>query len=721
MRNNINTDNMLRVGTVLHGTYRIDRYLSSGGFGNTYVATNIQFGEQYAIKEFFMRGISQRDNNNTTVSVSNTDNRETFASQLEKFKKEARRLRKLNNEHIVRVHDLFEENGTAYYVMDYIDGENLSDRLKRTGKPLSEAEVMQLLPQILDALEAAHKEGILHLDLKPANIMVDKQGVVKLIDFGASKQQSAQGGATTSTAVSYTNGYAPREQMEQNLEKFGPWTDFYALGATLYTLLTNKKPPLPSDIDDDGSEDKHLALPMPASCSETIRKFVLSLLQTDRLKRPQSYDDIYDYRKKIETDENLLDTPLGKENTLLVNQKASEHTSFAHCPFNELLEKAVNGDDEAQFEVGSRYFRGVGIKKDYKLALKWFEKSAISGNPHAECSLGFCYYNGEGVKRNYNEALSWFIKAAEQGSAEAQNQIGVIYTQGLGTNQDLEQARLWFVESSKNGFKEADENLRKLDELQISFIKRHNIKRVGKGEKKILKLCLWIINSLVIAISSVAIYSKFGGGLDYFGINYENELCSPIMYWACGRNWGDFFAYHTPVCILGTYLFILPGLWVISALIMWLNYIPKRTFFVKMLGLSIISLSIWWIISSFALYNPKIEQYENDSYGWNETNDGSRIWNSNKWLFVETPHSPFEAIIRVCDVGNSDVKVHSFYSEIAMYYETTFTSLFVVYLIMELFLVIQPVNRIKRWWKNHYDDVNIGFLKGSKGNRNHSL
>ena len=291
----INVDNMLRVGTVLHGTYSIDRYLSSGGFGNTYVATNIQFGEQYAIKEFFMRGVSQRDNNNTTVSVSNSDNRETFASQLEKFKKEARRLRKLNNEHIVRVHDLFEENGTAYYVMDYIDGENLSDRLKRTGKPLSEAEVIQVLPQILDALEVAHKEGILHLDLKPANIMVDKQGVVRLIDFGASKQQSAQGGATTSTAVSYTNGYAPREQMEQNLEKFGPWTDFYALGATLYTLLTNKKPPLPSDIDDDGSEDKHLALPMLANCSEKLRNLILWLMDTNKNRRPQNIEEIKKY------------------------------------------------------------------------------------------------------------------------------------------------------------------------------------------------------------------------------------------------------------------------------------------------------------------------------------------------------------------------------------------------------------------------------------------
>ena len=307
----INVDNMLRVGTVLHGTYRIDRYLSSGGFGNTYVATNIQFGEQYAIKEFFMRGVSQRDNNNTTVSVSNTDNRDTFASQLEKFKKEARRLHNLNNEHIVRVHDLFEENGTAYYVMDYIDGENLSDRLKRTGKPLSEAEVMQLLPQILDALEAAHKEGILHLDLKPANIMVNRQGVVKLIDFGASKQQSAQGGATTSTAVSYTNGYAPREQMEQNLEKFGPWTDFYALGATLYTLLTNKKPPLPSDIDDDGSEDKHLALPMPANCSEKLRNLVLWLMSTNRISRPQSVEQIY---LKLKNSASLYSTNTSRNN-----------------------------------------------------------------------------------------------------------------------------------------------------------------------------------------------------------------------------------------------------------------------------------------------------------------------------------------------------------------------------------------------------------------------
>lgn len=281
--NNIQQEGMLPVGTILRGTYRIEDYLSSGGFGNTYVVTNIEFNERYAIKEFFMRGVNQRDEGQSSVSVSNSANRNSFEEQREKFKKEARRLRQLSNSHVVRVHDLFDENGTSYYVMDFIDGESLSDRLKRTGQPISETEVRNYLLQILDGLEEIHNKGFQHLDLKPANIMVDKQGNITIIDFGASKQMRPDGGATASTAICYTPGYAPREQMEQNFEKFGPWTDLYALGATLYNILTTNKPPMPSDIDDEGDA----AFSFPSSVSNEMRSYILWLMQPNRTKRPQ--------------------------------------------------------------------------------------------------------------------------------------------------------------------------------------------------------------------------------------------------------------------------------------------------------------------------------------------------------------------------------------------------------------------------------------------------
>ena len=254
---------------------------------------NIEFGEHVAIKEFFMKGVTERDETTGGISVSNITNYESFVQQREKFKKEARRLRKLRNPHIVDVHDLFEENSTVYYVMDFIDGENLAERMKRTGEPLSEKEVWNLLPQILDALKAVHAAGLWHLDLKPGNIMVDKDGNATLIDFGASKQMDAQtGGATAKTAVSFTNGYAPREQMEKNYSKMGPWTDIYSLGATLYALLTNKRPPLPSDLDDDDSPDKHVALPFSDEVSDTIRNLILWMMNTHRSKRPQSINEL---------------------------------------------------------------------------------------------------------------------------------------------------------------------------------------------------------------------------------------------------------------------------------------------------------------------------------------------------------------------------------------------------------------------------------------------
>lgn len=284
----------IKLGTTLQrGKYRVEAVIGEGGFGNTYMATNCETGERIAIKEFFWRGVTERDDMTGSISVSDISLYEVFKQQKEKFRKEAARLQQFNNPHIVHVYDQFEENGTAYYVMDFIDGESLSEKMKRTGLPLTEQEVRELLPQMLDALKCVHDAGLLHLDLKPGNLMVDKQGNVKLIDFGASKQLDSQrGGATAKTRQTYTNGYAPREQMDENFSKYGPWTDLYALGATLYCLLTKRRPPMPLDLDDDESDDKHIALPFPENISEDTRSLVRWMMNTNRSKRPQSVSEM---------------------------------------------------------------------------------------------------------------------------------------------------------------------------------------------------------------------------------------------------------------------------------------------------------------------------------------------------------------------------------------------------------------------------------------------
>ena len=285
---NVDQQNMLPIGTVLHDSFRVERHLSSGGFGNTYVVTHVHFDEQTALKEFFMKGVTQR-NGDATVSVSNAENQEQFASQLEKFKKEALRLRRLQNENIVRVHDLFEANGTAYYVMDLVDGESLSERMKRLNRPLTETEVMALLPQVLHALEGVHNQQMWHLDLKPANIMMNRQGRVVLIDFGASKQMDAsQGYTSTSSAMCYTPGYAPPEQIEGSLKRIGPWTDFYALGATIYNLLTRQQPPSSTDVMMEGEDAFHF----PASVSSDMRQLIIWMMEARPASRPQSVEEI---------------------------------------------------------------------------------------------------------------------------------------------------------------------------------------------------------------------------------------------------------------------------------------------------------------------------------------------------------------------------------------------------------------------------------------------
>ena len=280
---------MLPIGTLLQdGKYRVVRYIASGGFGNTYVVEHVKLHKLLALKEFYMRGVNSR--NGLIVTVSVDDNRDAFEQMREKFYKEAQRLAQLDESHIVEVSDFFEENSTAYYTMRLIDGESLAAKMKRSQQPLNENDVCLILPQVLQALRRVHSQGIYHLDLKPGNIMCDADGHCYIIDFGASKQFSTDQNQTlsTSTGLCYTPGFAPSEQVSGNVKRIGPWTDLYALGATLYNLLTNKMPPSPDDIINDGNEVFHF----PIWVSSRMRHLIVWLMSPRATDRPQTVDDV---------------------------------------------------------------------------------------------------------------------------------------------------------------------------------------------------------------------------------------------------------------------------------------------------------------------------------------------------------------------------------------------------------------------------------------------
>ena len=248
----------LIIGTLLHGgTYKIEKILGQGSFGITYLAEHTNLGKKVAIKEFFMKELNSRGEDGSITGMSDSSLSQNYC---QKFKKEAINLSRLDHPNIVRVTDSFSENGTFYYVMDFIEGQNLNDYIK--SHYIDEAEAVSIIKSVADALIYMHEEKhMLHLDLKPGNVMRrESDGHIFLIDFGLSKHYSTDGQPETSTTIGLgTAGYAPIEQGNQAKNgEFRPTIDVYALGATFYKLLTRETPPPASDLvsDDELLENK---------------------------------------------------------------------------------------------------------------------------------------------------------------------------------------------------------------------------------------------------------------------------------------------------------------------------------------------------------------------------------------------------------------------------------------------------------------------------------
>ncbi len=283
--------NPLAEGTILRGAkqeYCIRKALGQGTFGITYRATTKMEGPlgaievNVAIKEFFMK--SNNNRHGSEVTYSGSDN--IFESYKKMFAREASNLGKLNHRHIVKVLEYFEANNTYYYVMEYCSGGSLDNVIARRGQ-LPEEEALHYFGQLSSAVSHMHAHKMLHLDIKPANIVLRENGELVLIDFGLSKQYDTDGNPESSTRIGAgTPGYAPIEQARhrRDSKQFAATLDVYALGATLFKMLTGVTPPDASEVAEEG-------LPVDMLRSHGVSEHLISCLtkaMSLRLKRYQS-------------------------------------------------------------------------------------------------------------------------------------------------------------------------------------------------------------------------------------------------------------------------------------------------------------------------------------------------------------------------------------------------------------------------------------------------
>ena len=323
----------LSTGTLLReGAYRIERVLGQGAFGITYLAEHVHLGKKIAIKEFFMKEVNSRGEDGSITGMTDGSLSYNYCC---KFQKEARNLSHLEHPNIVRVTDLFDENGTFYYVMDYIEGQNLNDYVK--SGPIGADEATNIIKAVADALIYMHEtHHMLHLDLKPGNIMRRaSDGHIFLIDFGLSKHYDANGQPETSTNIGLgTAGYAPIEQGNQAKSgEFRPTIDVYALGATLYKLLTRETPPAASELvsDDELVEDNLREKGVPTN----LIKVVTEAMCPNVRKRTQT---VRDFKNQLSLSaENEEQNFTADEETIVGGQSGKDNSDSDDTESKRLL------------------------------------------------------------------------------------------------------------------------------------------------------------------------------------------------------------------------------------------------------------------------------------------------------------------------------------------------------------------------------------------------
>ena len=490
--------NALPIGTALHH-YTIAAVLGHGGFGIVYRGQHPELGA-VAIKEYLPLELAVREDGK--VHPLSSQSSSDYEEGLRRFVEEAKRLVQFNHANLVRCRDFFRANGTAYLVMDFEDGLPLSALLRQreaSNDPLDEDDIKRIMLPLLEGLEVVHNHDVLHRDIKPANIFIRRateQPV--LIDFGAAKQDYSE---HSKSRWAHTEGYAPMEQVEEGGD-LGPWTDIYALGATMWRIIATANPPKVESRTIALARNKPDPLTPAIEIGEgrfspAFLQVVDKCLALQEQDRYQSVAELQDALRGVATSGTLaaafravpqqaaaaVGTSARRWVWVVVSVVAAAFAGSGYWvnlnPVEQLQlradwgdaaaqrqlaemvaaeakraeakreaeryrKAAVQGYADAQYNLGDMYYLGRGVPQDYAEAMKWYRKAATQGHAWAQISLGGMYHDVRGVPKDYAEAMKWYRKAAAQEHDSAQYILGNMYRLGLGVPKDDAEAVRWY-------------------------------------------------------------------------------------------------------------------------------------------------------------------------------------------------------------------------------------------------------------------------------------
>ena len=280
----------LKPYTILAGKYLVGDVLGEGGFGITYIGYDLNLEIRVAIKEFFPNGYATRESKNTSVlTVYAGKNIDIVYKWRDNFLKEARSLAKCANlSGVVGVKDFFQENNTAYIVQEFLEGQTLKEYCKERGGKLPVEQLLSALEPVILALEEVHKEGLIHRDISPDNIMLLRGGQMKLLDFGAARDFTQEG--DKSLSVLLKPGYAPEEQYRTKGNQ-GPWSDIYALAGTIYKCITGVTPP--ESMERMRKDELQRPSALGVSISPTVEKVLLKAMEVYAENRYQTIEEFH--------------------------------------------------------------------------------------------------------------------------------------------------------------------------------------------------------------------------------------------------------------------------------------------------------------------------------------------------------------------------------------------------------------------------------------------